>query len=1078
MPCLPQRKSLPRQYDKYNDILGMSLGSERLGHPHCISEVLSHSDAIVADSNEMISIISASVFQTPSISSKQDAEELVQSHVESSFAKADTLEHSSSQVNKKSENDLIDNRLGSSLCSAQFNSDISSGSAQKIDSILRETSPYVSSEPISSGTAEILLDSKESHDKCYSAALPDQVSVSKSSAESSQSPCVNPMPSVINSRGMIHKPPVSPAINSNCPRTFVGRRNSNGFRLQSYDRSSSGITILDSSIDSKRPERPNHLSLPTAESNDSKCPVAVSCASSSYISSSASSCSLSDEDFRTASEASQHSTPVAECVIDGGSHSWAKSEVVNLRGDAPGSCLLPNTGADVGTVLPPSPPLNRTPISRVKERARSRVVKRSKTPPEEDLKSAKIDSLTKRVKELMAALASKEAELIKSKESASLIKKRSTEEFEPKSKMSLLTPDEKPNENVSVLKQNLEDEINSPTLCTKGLADTTRLNEYEDNSNHLATRRFSSSSTVVIHSLPRMGSLSDLTNVDLDLDLNAMDQEWYGLRARFEKAVREIHALRKELRACQGHVDALELEGSAMSMCLAEERKRAEADMQLMASRVQDLTVKLSASEKQVRQLKQKTLRVETREKRRSLSLRSERDGRSGTDPSLCSGKLPKEICDRLTQLEDTLAAALGRPLDKLKASSPGSWKNDSNHVNNDIDRKASLDELSEAAKSSEDAVNDTESIISSNRSLNSSMELGKGRLEEQLGNIMLITGVHISRSKSTGNGTKEEKSVGNERNGTGKSGVGLAKALEGCSASEQKRIEGRRQRVNSRIMRRSAWQDASRSNSSLGLGDEEQIEEEARAEDDSSKKCDPLRILVRLSSLEGRVADFLKTAKNGKKMENTSLDEYHTNEEMKISESEKVPENPCPRCEDMRLAMDRMKEELMLVNNDGSVMLDRYREEIEQLRALCEKGMRAMDLSHQRLIKEMEEKHREEVNRVLMEKEQALREETKATLAALDAMRKAHETEVQREVAKFKEEFSRRMSAKQELSTNHQAEMEGIRREILSLSQRYSSKCVECASLRERLRIARGMKDRDSLNESGAYREVLSEHS
>lgn len=40
------------------------------------------------------------------------------------------------------------------------------------------------------------------------------------------------------------------------------------------------------------------------------------------------------------------------------------------------------------------------------------------------------------------------------------------------------------------------------------------------------------------------------------------------------------------------------------------------------------------------------------------------------------------------------------------------------------------------------------------------------------------------------------------------------------------------------------------------------------------------------------------------------------------------------------------------------------------------------------------------------LDKEQALAEETRATLAALDAMRKAHESEVRREVDKFKAEF------------------------------------------------------------------------
>ena len=78
------------------------------------------------------------------------------------------------------------------------------------------------------------------------------------------------------------------------------------------------------------------------------------------------------------------------------------------------------------------------------------------------------------------------------------------------------------------------------------------------------------------------------------------------------------------------------------------------------------------------------------------------------------------------------------------------------------------------------------------------------------------------------------------------------------------------------------------------------------------------------------------------------------------------------------------------------------------------------------------------------MEKERALAEETQATLAALDAMRKAHEAEVQREIARFKEEFLKQMAARQapaerELTPNREQEMEEIRRQILSLSEKYS---------------------------------------
>ncbi|XP_049867373.1 protein outspread isoform X2 [Pectinophora gossypiella] len=141
-----------------------------------------------------------------------------------------------------------------------------------------------------------------------------------------------------------------------------------------------------------------------------------------------------------------------------------------------------------------------------------------------------------------------------------------------------------------------------------------------------------------------------------------------------------------------------------------------------------------------------------------------------------------------------------------------------------------------------------------------------------------------------------------------------------------------------------------------------------------------------------------------------------------------------------------------------GDGLRARYQQEIEQLRALCEKGLLAMESSHRRIVREMEEKHRAEREQLRLDKEQALAEETRATLAALDAMRKAHESEVRREVDKFKTDFLSRGAVSGELtqiSSRHQQEMEEIKREILSLSEKYSVKCVESAALEERLATA-----------------------
>lgn len=158
-----------------------------------------------------------------------------------------------------------------------------------------------------------------------------------------------------------------------------------------------------------------------------------------------------------------------------------------------------------------------------------------------------------------------------------------------------------------------------------------------------------------------------------------------------------------------------------------------------------------------------------------------------------------------------------------------------------------------------------------------------------------------------------------------------------------------------------------------------------------------------------------------------------------------------------------------------------KYQDEIEQLRALTEKGMSAMEGSHKRTIAQMEEKHQQELARLQVEKERALAEETQATLAALDAMRKAHEAEVQREIARFKEEFLSQMSSSRgrngsgdvggrngrlgstgasggrdshyaHRSPEREQEMEEIRREILSLNEKYSHKCLETAALEQKV--------------------------
>ncbi|GJQ70639.1 putative PH domain protein [Trypoxylus dichotomus] len=107
----------------------------------------------------------------------------------------------------------------------------------------------------------------------------------------------------------------------------------------------------------------------------------------------------------------------------------------------------------------------------------------------------------------------------------------------------------------------------------------------------------------------------------------------------------------------------------------------------------------------------------------------------------------------------------------------------------------------------------------------------------------------------------------------------------------------------------------------------------------------------------------------------------------------------------------------------------------LESLQVLCEQVLVAMEHWHRKTLQELREQHTRELQVLQKDKEQALAEETQATLAALDAMRKAHEAEVQREVARFKQDFARQQQD-----------------ELLELTERLSVKCLEAAALEEQL--------------------------
>lgn len=171
-----------------------------------------------------------------------------------------------------------------------------------------------------------------------------------------------------------------------------------------------------------------------------------------------------------------------------------------------------------------------------------------------------------------------------------------------------------------------------------------------------------------------IGSLSDLTNLKEDVNLESMEkdrliEEYAELRDRFVKAIQEIKAMKKELRDSHNMYDELEITNLKLrnEMKLREQCSRSEID--LMAARILDLTQKLTASDKQVRTLKHKIQKSESREKRRSLSLK----GRE-------SLTLGKEVEEKLTELENKITMLeSGEPVPTInspsKSASPAKEK-------------------------------------------------------------------------------------------------------------------------------------------------------------------------------------------------------------------------------------------------------------------------------------------------------------------------------------------------------------------------------------------------------------------
>uniref|UniRef100_A0A669BB52 Myosin phosphatase Rho-interacting protein n=1 Tax=Oreochromis niloticus TaxID=8128 RepID=A0A669BB52_ORENI len=114
-------------------------------------------------------------------------------------------------------------------------------------------------------------------------------------------------------------------------------------------------------------------------------------------------------------------------------------------------------------------------------------------------------------------------------------------------------------------------------------------------------------------------------------------------------------------------------------------------------------------------------------------------------------------------------------------------------------------------------------------------------------------------------------------------------------------------------------------------------------------------------------------------------------------------------------------------------------------LQVTCERGLASMEESHLKVIEELQRRHKQEVERLLVERDRLLEEESAATATAIEAIKNAHRLELQREVQKRCEiENSNGLSHLEDVHRQHSEELASCQRELEVLSQQFSLKCLE----------------------------------
>ncbi|XP_061702009.1 TRIO and F-actin binding protein b isoform X1 [Syngnathoides biaculeatus] len=108
-----------------------------------------------------------------------------------------------------------------------------------------------------------------------------------------------------------------------------------------------------------------------------------------------------------------------------------------------------------------------------------------------------------------------------------------------------------------------------------------------------------------------------------------------------------------------------------------------------------------------------------------------------------------------------------------------------------------------------------------------------------------------------------------------------------------------------------------------------------------------------------------------------------------------------------------------------------------------CGRSLTAMDRAHRQAMEELQRQHERQMAELEMEKNRLLLEEIQDTSRVMEALKKKHKEELEREVEKVNR-LSSGLLDPQTLRILQQAESQALQRELGGLSERYSQKCLE----------------------------------